>query len=184
MGGDEMKLYHIDRLGELNEGMILDFLAVNKIPNIIYKGTEISSEINSVIKRYFDNRLSSHGINYVNLLFEDNSSEKIEIVFELIRQLKFNERPSRYQSFFAVEKCDIRRTIDLIHASETKYRVFEIESDNYFKADMNLLAGSGGIILVNNAEKYWSQKESADPLNEYLVQLPIKVGRLLQSDEY
>lgn len=56
-----------------------------------------------------------------------------------------------------------------------------MESDNYFKADMNLLKGDGRILDLMFAKKYWGQEESDDPLFEYLLEYPIKIGKRIYS---
>lgn len=178
------KFYHIDRMRKLNEGDILELNEFKRIGKISINGVYYTDEFNSIISDFFGDKVSSYCLNYINSFLRSDELGKLEFDFELIRRLKFQECPSRYQSFFAVAKDDIKRLMDCLAVLKDECDVYEVESNKYFKADMNLLKGSGGAVTWIFANMYWKQQKSKNALYEYLLEFPIKIVRKLDKKEY
>ena len=176
-----MKLYHIDRKRSLREGMVLELYEFKGFDRFSINDVDMSQNFNSIVKNLFDNELSSHGYTYINNLDPCSNLPRLELVYELIRKIQYSNCPSRYKSFFAVEKKDIRKLLNVLKIDFNNCYIYEVESDKYFKADMNLLKGDGRIIDLIFAQKYWGQEESDDPLFEYLLEYPVKVGKRIYS---
>ena len=122
----------------------------------------------------------------------------IEFIFELVRRLYFSHYPSRFQSLFAVDSVkEFHRWPELLEGkaktfSLIDYDVYEISvSDNIPAFDSSWLRGgiAAGIdkglffygvkidSLFDVAYHYWNRDFTEEPRLEYLVKLPIRVGR-------
>lgn len=154
----------------------------------------------STIPAFFVGKSMSACIN-VGDLFEIKGgadSKLIEIVFELVRRLYFSHYPSRFQSIFAVGSIEeFIKWPELLQknaheVSLIDYDVYEISvPDNIPTFDSNWLKGgiSAGIdkgrfyygVKIDSffdfAYHYWNRDFTEAPRLEYLVKLPIKVGR-------
>lgn len=170
-----MKLYHVDRCKSLKEGQVLELSKFKGFNDVILNGSNMSLEFNKVINDLFDNELSSHGFRYVDAFNTDSYLPKLELLYELIRKIKYNDCPSRYKSFYAVEMKDIKKLMDKLNVTIETCNLYEVESDTYFKADMSLLKGDGRLSDIIYADKYWNQEESENPLTEYLLEYPVKI---------
>lgn len=125
-------------------------------------------------------------------------SKLIEIIFEMVRKLYFSHYPSRFQSLFAVESVEeFFKWPELLQGpvnafSLNNYDVYEISTSNntpFF--DSNWLRGgvSAGFDsgcfyygikidgLYDFAYHYWNREFTKEPRMEYLVKLPIKIGK-------
>lgn len=176
-----MKFYHIDRAKKLSEGQVLQLNEAPAINNLIIDGNNMSEEFNAALDDLFNSRLSNHGRGYIYNLDPENTMIKMELTFELIRKIFFSNCPSRYKSFYAVGRGELGRLMDEFGENFNTCNIYEVKSDNCFKADMHLLKGDGRIIDIIYAKKYWSQEESDNPLIEYLLEYPIKVVRRIDS---
>lgn len=136
------------------------------------------------IKQLYPKGISSHGFQYLHdkydYVYDDNNRSYIsymhiiEITFELIRQISFNEKPSRFESIFGCESlADALKFRNEKGNPENK--IYKVSTDSFFKADMNLLYT--GTILGNIliAEKYWRGQSSKNPFWEILMQAPVKI---------
>lgn len=176
-----MKLYHIDRIGTLKEGQILKLIKFDGFNDIIVEGNNLSIEFNNIIKDLFDNEISNHGFNYINDVFPKSYLPKLELLYELIRKIKYDNCPSRYKSFYAVEIKDLKRLMHRLNVNLDNCDIYEVESNSYFKADMNLLKGDGKLFDIIYAEKYWNQEVSEEPLFEFLLEYPIKIVKKIRN---
>lgn len=180
-----MKLFHVDRGNRLGELIGCD------IPLL-------------------EDGFSFHGKTYSFGHIIEQSSDcynfMIEHYFELVREARFPEMPSRFASMFACDSDGIRLWYKaLSHNSEVT--VYEIEGSNQFRFDGALL--SLGPYINNRfglvpkyanlfANTYWQQLSSeglrqglieegvpafAPPEWEYLVQFPVRVHRKVDKQD-
>lgn len=193
-----MFVYHIDRSTNLQTGMKIsinsNFKPNNKSgTNLLY--TLNLSGVSYHGEQYLNDKVYSSKTNAdLNDLTASNilcSMSITEYTFELIRQINHPNMPSRFSSFFALEKLE-----DLAFWPElTKepYKIFEIEVfNNPPKLDASFLRG--GIALGFNSEssfyqgfspsinshlanQYWSGLFSDNPKPELLLSLPLTIGK-------
>ena len=96
--------------------------------------------------------LSSHGKSYLHHLFNFSDSLEtnhfsIEIIFELIRRLKFPERQSRFTSFFGCLTLDDARNLRSINFDNNGI-IYKVACENFHVADMSLLTLKGSILGI------------------------------------
>lgn len=180
------KFYHIDRKGTLEVDKRVELLKdYTQQPLIIVPDLIEKQKLVDRLNGLYPDGISYHGVQYLLnscLITKDNfgkpttytfSNPMMEAIFELVRSSEFSHLPSRMQSMFCWQNLnDLKRFHD-----DSKHKIFEIETDNYFVGDMNLLLLGGQIIhAIEFARMYWSGERSKDPHLEVLVPLPIKVG--------
>ena len=122
------QFFHLDRAGslEIGETISLEPVSIN---------SEFSGPIHHV-NELFKEGVSKHGLQYINQ--RDTPECLSEWFFEYVRKGNFNDKPSRFQSFFAVASLvDIKRLQKKLNYSGGT--VYLIECENYFQADMNLI---------------------------------------------
>ncbi|EFK35002.1 Uncharacterised protein [Chryseobacterium gleum] len=142
------------------------------------------SDALAVIDNLYPHGISRHGMQYlygsIDHVYDQyhhsyvSNYHAIEIIFELIRLLKFPSNPSRFTSTYAWETFEdaIRFKLENCNGCGDIYKV---SCENYFKADMNLLLlGSipGAMIF---AEKYWKGESTKNPLWECLLYGPVNI---------
>ena len=161
-----MKLYHIDREGHLYSG-----LKVNLVKDFYNDKTN---------NEYYKDGLSSHGLRYY-LADVSNKDYAIDVIFEYERMINFKDKLSRYQALYAF---DLDGTIEFINnklLNDNFYKIYEINTKKYERHDMNLVRGWSHCTISNYAKLYWSDSENPDkskkPQYEYLVKLPVKIGK-------
>lgn len=175
-----MKLYHIDRSGNLNCGI----LTLRK-KTFIKMDSVISNMFENNLKAYYKEGISSHGeYYYANKI--NNISFMIDIIFEYERLLNFSNHISRYESFFAFDKIGVLKFIS--ENQIENYKIFEVESKYYEKHNMRLLKGDVHFIISELAKDYWNDTnkyniEINNPLYEYLLQFPVNVIKEVKIDE-
>lgn len=180
-----MKLYHIDRFGTINVGQILELQR-----NIYVENPKKQICLNKILP-YYENGLSHHGIHY---LFNNELSNNrvmplnnvMDIIFEYERMLNYNDKLSRYESFYAFDNVGVKEFIKSNNLSESFYKIYEVESDYYEKHNMSLISGNSHYDIAAMAKIYWENGE--DPynrkvINEYLLKFPIKIIREVKLDE-
>jgi len=97
----------------------------------------------------------------------------LETTFELVRQLKFPARKSRFQITFGcltIEDALKLRNEYFANIGE----IYKVKCDKYFVSDMNFVRQAGcvtGLQIV--AEKYWEGKSSPFPFWEVLMENPV-----------
>lgn len=126
----------------------------------------------------YPNGLSPHGLRYVAADIDHERNATLEAVFEMVRREQFAGRPSRFDCIFGCGTV----TEAWSFASEfavpgVEPIVWELAATSSFAADMRLLRGHSLLQMQINAERYWSQDHSDDPLIEHLVPLPATVVR-------
>ena len=174
-----MKLYTVDRAKTLKTGMRLELFTDRKY-NV---DSPVEVGVNKLIESWFPDGVAEHGNTYIfrlpNMLPEKMVMEYpafiCESVFELIRQLQFPDRLSRFQSVFATDEENLDEMIARI-AQGTDYNVFELNCDKYEKYDMNWVKGNTFAVCSYAATRYWSGAVSDNPLFEYLVHPPVVVS--------
>jgi len=177
------RYFHIDRRGTLTPGQEL-----NRRPLTFNAGTP-QEFIDHANARY-PNGLSDHGLMYFlngdissGLALADAQArtdavrnQVLELVFEGVRQASFPDRPSRFESVFAWKSLSEAKAFQRGFGGPTA-RIVRVESDDAFRADMNLL--SLGTILVTSyyAHEYWGGKRHPlkNPAWEYLLRPPVHV---------
>ncbi|WP_379963398.1 hypothetical protein [Epilithonimonas sp. UC225_85] len=127
--------------------------------------------------------ISRHGEMYLhtpflsvgeNLRYTPNELT-LETVFELVRQLKFPERKSRFVCSFGCLTLEDAKFI-LNKTFNGIGNIYKVKCENYSEADMNLVRQTGSVIgLQIIAEKYWSGKSSRNPFWEVLMENPISI---------
>ena len=161
-----MKLYHVDRSGHINSG---DEIKLVK---------DFYNEDNKNV--YYEDGLSSHGL-YYYLRSSNCNDFLIDAIFEYERILNYPEKLSRYQAFYLFDKEGVKSFIEEFNLKYKYYRVFEVEVKEYQKHDMNLLRGVSHNTISKYAKMYWENLKDPNPkstpLYEYLVKLPIKIGK-------
>ena len=117
-----------------------------------------------------------------------------EIIFELVRRGMFPLSPSRFQSLFAVESLhDFHLWEDIERFSKEK-PIYEIMipdnsphfDSNWLKAGFaagayndapNAYFAFSPTIALNLPMSYWAQEATDSPRWEYIIPLPITIGR-------
>lgn len=120
------------------------------------------------------------------------SSFIIEQNCELVRRADFQDMPSRFQSLFCFENpADLNVWPELI---TPRGKLFEIEiQGKHVKLDANQLKGGVTVrdfaifysVALNYscAYSYWQGKTSERPRYEYVVELPVVVGREIEPQQ-
>lgn len=174
-----MEFYHMDRRGFFTEEKIINLYSVSINGNV--DGLEEHA------KFLFPNGLSKHGNQYLNAGVTIDSIT--EWFFEYVRRSDFNNRPSRFESIFAFNSIEDLRRFKVEKEIYELYPIYKLQSDNFFKADMNLV-GNQSSPLVSSffAHNYWSGKTNEElnkefnltPLWEYLLTGKIKVLKRIE----
>ena len=180
-----MKLYHIDRLGTINEKQTLN------LHKNIYFENELRDKCLSMIMPYYNEGLSQHGIRYLlnNELLNNNVmplSNVMEIVFEYERMLNYKDKISRYQAFFAFDNNGVKKFIKQKNLSTSYYKIYEVESDYFEAHNMNLIRGSKHYDTAAMAKIYWENGDDPygrDVLNEYLLKYPVRIIKEVKLEE-
>lgn len=167
-----MKLYHIDRSGHIRENQTIDL-----VKNFYTDITE---------NEYFKDGLSSHGCTY---FLEDsyNKDFQIDAIFEYERMINYPDKLSRYQALFAFDEKGVIDFIEKKQLEYTFYKIYEIETDQYEVHNINLVRGWSHCTMSKFAKLYWENGEDPDrnrePIYEYLIKLPITIGREVKLSE-
>lgn len=163
------KFYHIDRLGKLKEDQNISLIKYNDInPRELQLHTD----------EMFPDGVSQHGEHY----FLKNGSQaklaspNIEILFEYVRRAHYQNKPSRFQSVFAFESIEQALTFKQKFGTPDSL-IWEVESKESFKADMNLLTIGNNSILVYSyfAHLYWQGQTRENPFWEHLLVPPVRI---------
>ena len=175
-----MKLYHIDRSGNLSCGILNLRKEVS-----INMDTVIGNMFENNLKRYHQNGISFHGEHYYANKINDISF-MIDIVFEYERLLNFPNNISRYESFFAFDKAGVLKFLSENQIED--YKIYEVESKYCEKHNMRLLKGNVNFIMSKLANDYWNctnryNIELDNPLYEYLLQFPVHIIKEVKIDE-
>jgi hypothetical protein len=171
-----MKFYHIDRSNNLKEGQLIKLE-----PVFIPKAPEAANDLAVSMYR---NGVSRHGLKYIR---EVSKNSHTEWFFEYVRRSTFPNKPSRFESFFAFDSLESVEQFKVkFHATQSP--VFEVECDDFFKGDMNLLGSQNSPLIYSLfANTYWSGKTlpelGIEPLWEYLLTGNISIGNRFNIEE-
>jgi len=167
--------FHVDRLMKLHEGEIITLTKYDDI-----KPEELQMHVNFL----FPDGISCHGKKYIwsenkylNNCTMVNSSELIEYLFEYVRKSYYPQRPSRFKSIFAFDNFEEAKNFRNGYNNSIG-NIWEVEANNFFKADMNLLRLGNSLLEADyNANLYWKGETIENPVWEYLLVPPVKVIR-------
>lgn len=174
-------LYSADRRGRYNANALMDFSSMQPPVTDTYA-------IDSFIGAKFNFKISEHGLRYLFPRRELNGDDLMELIVELVRQMQFPEKPSRYQSIFAcksVEDADsFRKKYREQEGPQPIYEILINEDTNVHHGDMRLLdlnaSSDNAAMVFTKAIWYWSGISSMNPFWEYIVPLPIQVGSMVE----
>lgn len=138
----------------------------------------------------FASGISMHGFTYFigpGIHFSNptnNASAAIEYALELIRQLRYPEKPSRFLSMFGCETLDEVKHFRGFYRSPLNTPIYEVHSDNNcHKGDMNLLnPGCPLQEFDRRMNAYWqgesySLHQDYVPFWEIVIPLPATIGQ-------
>ncbi|MBP3945202.1 DUF2441 domain-containing protein [Psychrobacter sp. K31L] len=183
------KFYTVDRAGSMNVNSIFE-LSTNYPEKQMWTvdGLYDEKDVIARIEQFYPKGLSTHGIQYLItggiVIFEEGTRSPlhitytepmIEAIFELVRKNEFPTLPSRMQSMFAwLTLEDARRFNESVGNDKS---IFEVNSNNAFIADQNLLfLGASVIGAYELARKYWSGDRSNNCKLEAVIPLPAVIG--------
>lgn len=179
-----MIAYHVDRSNSLS-------------PNQIVILTPVISESrpdSAVITDLFPDGLSHHGFHYIDSPAQLSPPERasyyvMEYELELVRRSFFPNLPSRFQSFFALEKLeDLRQWDGIFDRSNTIWKI-QFDESQSVRLDSNLLLPtlkepsaennqsiffSPGMAFFHQ-HKYWNGEISDSPRFELLIKPPVQI---------
>ncbi len=147
-----------------------------------------SNEFKNFNKAQFPDGISKHGEIFLLNPYQatgpnqgfTNNDFLIEITFELVRKLKFPQRNSRFTVSFGCLNLEDARQLKAT-TFDGDGEIYEVECNNFFKADMSYLRQGGSIIGMEiMAEKYWSGNSSKNPFWEILMECPVKVLKKIE----
>lgn len=166
-----MELYTVDRAGSLATGMECSLVEHDDIA---------PPEIARLVREYCPGGVSRHGDLYLVTTPQDTTvtDANTEMLFELVRRCKYPDKPSRYQSLFAVGNLETASTFIARYGAHN-HRVFRIDPAVAFRADMRLLDARMSVaVKAHFAELYWQGLPHPDPepFWEWLVPCPVVIG--------
>ena len=178
------KIYHIDRACLLHAGDTLI------LQNGFYVNSPERQKCLDMVETFHKDGLSSHGISYflngrIDGRFMDLSNV-MEIVLEYERLLHYENKLSRYKSFFAFDRDGVIEFIKMNNLDLNVIKIYEVESDYCEKHNMNLIKGETHYNIAALTKCYW--EDLADPfnkpvLNEYLLKFPVKIIKEVKLSE-
>jgi hypothetical protein len=160
-----LNLYHVDRGGRLKEGQQL----------CLFDDYSVIDYDCKLIHQQYPEGITEHGDRYI---FDPTESSHIESVFELVRQMRYPERLSRFQAVFAIDRNGIKPFLSQVGMTPTT-QIFKVHSDTVNKLDMSLLSGNTYFSLQYFANLYWSGQKSLNPLFEYLLKPPVMIQKMV-----
>ncbi|EDW2324458.1 DUF2441 domain-containing protein [Salmonella enterica subsp. enterica] len=174
-------LYSADRRGRYNANALMDFSSMQLPVTDTYA-------IDSFIGAKFNFKISEHGLRYLFPRRELNGDDLMELIVELVRQMQFPEKPSRYQSIFACEKIEDANYFRENHREhdgpQPIYEILVGDNTNIHRGDMRLLdlnaSSDNAAMVFTKAIWYWSGISSMNPFWEYIVPLPVQIGSMVE----
>lgn len=173
-------LYSADRRGRYNASALMEFSSM--LPPV----TD-SYVVDGFIGAKFDFKIAEHGLRYLFPRRDLTGTDLMELIVELVRQLQFPTKPSRYQSMFACEKIEDANYFRENHREhdgpQPIYEILVGDNTNVHRGDMRLLdlnaSADNAAITFTKAIWYWSGTPSLEPLWEYVVPLPAHIGKVV-----
>lgn len=167
--------YHIDRVGSLPLGEVTiskDYFGCMNSNNADY------------LRDFFIGGISKAGEIYVKSFDKANEMHTlsiIETIFEYVRSLYFNDKPSRFQSVFACETMEDVESWAEYFKCVGELKIRRIEFHNYCKCDAmwrdicRLEDYFVPSVVYYCAKQYWSGAISPNPRLELVIPLPVLV---------
>lgn len=186
------KFYTVDRSGNADSNITFNLknnyseYQIWTVQNI-YDESDVISRINQL----YPDGLSEHGFQYLIkeglVIFQNgtriplpvtHSTPMVEAIFELVRQNEFPLLPSRMQSMFAW--CELEDAREFNQVSGGNFSIYEVESEDAFIADQNLLYLGGSVIgTYEIARKYWSGERGNNCKLEAVIPLPVRIDNAI-----
>lgn len=174
--------FHVDRLCRLSSGQIITSSK---------EATDHQTPRAQMMQDLFPNGVSRHGVEYFiesgHAQPNADTNGMIEMIAELMRRLKYPQRPSRFQSLFAWQTLeDAHRfagpsKLPRPDNANPAFAVWEVDTmgpGETFASDMKLLSlGACWLDAFIHIDAYWHQDYSSDPFVEVLLPLPVRVIR-------
>lgn len=144
------------------------------------------------LRKHHSNGLSSFGEKHLfpseMALNDKNCKVQIdaEQLYEDIRRIHYQDKPSRYSSFFAcrtfVDTKFLVENIFKISYTKQSYKIYKVECQDFQLFDMNLLFNNVSEEDIKvMAHRYWSQKTTKNPFYEVLCKPPVKIINQIKS---
>lgn len=179
-----MIAYHVDRKNLLSPNQIVTLSPV----------ISANRPDSAIITDFFPEGLSCHGYHYIvspshPLPPGHTSYYVMEYELELVRRSFFPNLPSRFQSFFALEKLDDLQQWDGIFDSSNTIWKIQFDESQSIRLDSNLLIPSLIEPSPENKQsisfspgkaffyqhKYWNGETSDSPRFELLIKPPVQI---------
>ena len=163
-----MELFTVDRGNTLSPGMKCDLVVYDDIN---------PEALREIVREMFPQGVSRHGELY---FLRDSATTNVidantEMVFELVRRNRYQNRPSRFESLYACDSKEQARCFMRKVGAESA-QVLRLESDHAFRADMNLLdSRMSALVKIYFANLYWQGRPHPEtpPFWEWLVPCPV-----------
>ncbi len=203
-------LYHIDRSKQLKQGESIELTSVEGNDNkykyaglfgemFSYHGLNYLANKNQVMQGVLLNNTFPpfFSADVIDNSLKELNSKLIEIMAECIRQQSFPNHLSRFQAMFVTDAESIEKWIQEDFGNDYKIFEIEVEDEKVHKFDGRYLRGGvslnvmeqGSFLLdfmndlVKELYDYWDGNISENPKFEYLVELPVVIGREVTLDE-
>lgn len=182
--------YHVCRGTELQLGL-LELVSHEELrADLLDVRTRCTvDDIQQHLQAAYPYGLSPHGRRYLSrpTRFVDigdceyvPSNPVIELAYELVRQIKFPDLPSRFTSIFGWATLGEALLFKLTHGS-TDDRIYRVSCVNSLRVDMNMVHLGRNLAATSLlAERYWRGEASEIPQWEVLLQGPIEVIEQIQ----
>jgi hypothetical protein len=178
-------LFHVSRQGELVAGSSLTLRSDHGgIRPWTVQDIYAEEDVRSLVSSQFPAGLSSHGIQYLLRRAQYPQIHghtfaphmwTLEFVFELVRQIEFAQRPSRFVSFFACGSLEDAIQFRRSHG-DVAVPIYKVSGQIAFRPDMKMLllgpTAAGSMLF---ARRYWSGDATASPFWEYLLSPPVMI---------
>lgn len=174
-----MNFYHVDILGTLPVGKL----------ELISDYKNFDAEIKCFCEENFPQGISRMGFTYSGYFPTDEPMSLtciVETVFELVRQIHFPDRPSRFAAICACRSFDSALKwkemlipnapdcdLDLVKIHTLKCDSF-FECDAFWRDNFSTDEFNPGLLYAN-AKNYWTPKFNDDTKIELLLPLPVVV---------
>lgn len=101
--------------------------------------------------------------------------------FELLRMLEFQDKRSRFQSFFGFQTVQEAIEFHEKHRSEVEERIVEVECSDFEIRDMDLVSANYFGEIFSRGRKYWQGEAVSDsPTWEVVMEPPIEVVDIVE----
>jgi hypothetical protein len=176
------QFFHLDRGNLLVEGQTIEL--EKKYDYVKHSNPKLTETFRNHYDKLFPNGVTMHGEHYfAKPTVHKNVNSVLELVFEYVRRSDFIDKPSRAESFFALDSLgDVFRIAQkLNNINVQNCSIWEVESETFHRADMQLLDLGTNLMTSFCAHEYWSgtARDDTEPLWEYLLVPPVKIVRKL-----